>query len=76
MISPEERDTILDTQAWGRWPPRTAALGGGIGIQGWRGGWNKHGTRALTWACVSLQNGVLEVLYDEVPVGTPVLILP
>lgn len=74
-ISEDQHDAILAANAAGRMPPKTTRLGGGIGIHGWNGDWPAL-SRDLTWGCLSVQNGDLDRLYDEVPLGTPVIIRP
>jgi hypothetical protein len=75
IISRKEHDSIIAANNDGRWPPKNAALGGGIGIHGWAGTWPED-TRALTWGCISMRNEDLAEFYDSVSVGTRVLILP
>jgi len=75
-IDKKEFAKILAANKDGREPPKTTALGGGIGIHGWKGKWPGPDKQNLTWGCLTLQNDDLEDLYDRVPVGTPVVILP
>ena len=70
LISKEEYDEILLAIAEKRMPPQKTALGGEIYIHG--GGTAKD----WTWGCVALENEQMKELFDAVPAGTRVTILP
>ncbi len=74
-ITRAEHDRIVAANDAGAQPPKTTALGGGIGIHGWAGDWPED-TRALTWGCISMRNEDLARFYGKVSVGTRILILP
>jgi len=57
-------------------PPKTTALGGGIGIHGWVTEWDTLDHNDLTWGCISINNDPLVEFYDEVPIYTRMIILP
>lgn len=76
-ISKAEHDAIVAADRAGKTPPQKTVLGGGIGIHGWiEKEWSDNDSRSLTWGCVSMHNAELKAMYDEVPVGTVVVILP
>jgi murein L,D-transpeptidase YafK len=70
LISPEERDAILESIAEKRMPPQNTALGGEIYIHG--GGTAKD----WTWGCIALENADMTELYNAVRLGTRVTIMP
>jgi len=70
LISRSQYESIKDAQEEFRMPPMNTDLGGWIEIHG-------DGTGAATaWTqgCVAVHNGVMDVLWEQVRVGTPVLI--
>ncbi len=70
LISRQEYEAIVQAQRQFRMPPMDTDLGGWIEIHG-------EGTGASTnWTqgCVAVQNSVMNRLWVEVPIGTPVLI--
>jgi hypothetical protein len=70
LISRREYEAITQAQKQFRMPPMDTDLGGWIEIHG-------EGTGAATnWTqgCVAVENRVMNQLWTEVPVGTPVLI--
>ena len=69
-ISAEERDAIFKAHRDGTAPPWNTALGGEIFIHGMGAG------RDWTRGCVALNNRDMKFLYDKVPAGTLVQILP
>lgn len=76
-IGAEELRQIVAAASAGTTPPQRSALGGGIGIHGWRSpDWPDAGPRDLTWGCVSVHAMDLERLYDRTPIGTPIVIVP
>lgn len=70
LISNEEHDAILRAIGEKRMPPQNTRLGGEIYIHG--GGTSKD----WTWGCIALANEEMKELFDAVPVGTEVKILP
>lgn len=70
LISPAEYDAILQAIAEKRMPPQNTALGGEIYIHG--GGTAKD----WTWGCVALENEMMREIYDAVPTGAKVTVLP
>ncbi len=74
LISKVERDGILNAHRSGKEPNKHTKLGGGIGIHGWAGKWTTD--RHLTWGCISMHNNDLDTLYDQLPLSTPIIILP
>ncbi len=49
-------------------------LGGGIGLHGWIKEWDNNGPRHLSWGCVVLHIFDISKLFDQIPVGTMVVI--
>ena len=76
LISEEEKNKIILANNSGKEPPKNTKLGGGIGIHGWWGEWPGIDRQNLTWGCISIQNKDLDDLYNRVPIGTRILILP
>jgi murein L,D-transpeptidase YafK len=76
IIGEAQYTGIVGANQAGREPPKDTPLGGGIGIHGWNGPWPGPDQQNVTWGCLSLQKNDLEDLYDRVPVGTPILIVP
>ena len=70
LISQSEYDEIVRAIAENRMPPQNTALGGEIYIHG--GGTAKD----WTWGCVALENELMRELFDAVPAGAKVTILP
>ena len=70
LISQTEYDEIMRAIAEKRMPPQNTALGGEIYIHG--GGTAKD----WTWGCVALENEQMRELFDAVPAGAKVTILP
>jgi len=70
LINAEQHRRILEASRRGGQPPPNTALGGEIFIHGGnsRGDW--------TWGCIALDNRDIKELFELVPVGTPVEILP
>jgi len=50
-------------------------LGGGIGLHGWITEWDDASTRLRSWGCIVLHNRDIAALYDEIPIGTMVVVL-
>ena len=70
LISPEEHAAIVKAVNEKRMPPQNTRLGGEIYIHG--GGIEKD----WTWGCVALKNEEMKELFDAVPAGAKVTILP
>ena len=70
MISPEEYSAILKAIEEKRMPPQKTALGGEIYIHG--------GAAENDWTagCVALRNEEIKEIFDLIPIGTEVKILP
>lgn len=72
LISTVEYQRIVNAEREYRMPPMNTALGGMIEIHG-------HGTGVrTTWTqgCVAIRNVHMDLLWDQIHVGTPVLIEP
>lgn len=71
MINQTTHDQIIDAIAQGNTPPQYTALGGGIGIHG-------GATEALgndwTFGCIGMTDSDIEEFFNDVPVGTKVII--
>ena len=74
IISQQQRDEI--TTAWEKRQLTLQAtkLGGGIGFHGWNKEWLNDGPRHLSWGCVVMHLRDIGKFYDDVPVGTMVVI--
>ena len=70
LITKSEHDDISTAIESGKMPPQKTALGGEIYIHG--GGTSSD----WTWGCVAMNNAEIEELFETVPVGTLVEILP
>lgn len=75
LITPAEQQIITE-----RWKTRKGTLeetplGGGIGLHGWIREWKDDGPRHLSWGCVVLHLYDIRTLYDQIPVGSMVVIL-
>ncbi|HEY8562002.1 MAG TPA: L,D-transpeptidase [Pyrinomonadaceae bacterium] len=70
LISTEEHDAIVEANDEKKTPPQTTSLGGEIYIHG--GGAENDWTRG----CVALENEEMQELFDAVPRGVRVTILP
>lgn len=69
-ITRADRDTVVAAEASRSCPPWGTPLGGAIVIHG------RGASADWTLGCVALEDGDMRLLYDAVPVGTPVLIEP
>ncbi len=76
LITKAQRDAIVRAFNANRDTPNNTKLGGHIGIHGWNGDWYEYSTHDVTWGCVSMRNHQIDEIYDEIPVGTKVFILP
>ena len=74
LISSSEYHAILSANQQKALPPQNTALGGWIGIHGGREDLTKE---RINWTegCLALQDTDLEVLYNMVEYGTPVIIV-
>ena len=63
-ITEQQRNAIIKANNQGLKPLSNTKLGGGIGIHGWAGDWNKNGSRNLTWGCISMHKADLNHLYE------------
>ncbi len=70
LISQAEYDEIVQAISEKRMPPQNTRLGGEIYIHG--GGTAKD----WTWGCVALENEPMREIFDAVPAGAKVTILP
>lgn len=70
LISREEHDEILSAIDEGKMPPQKTKLGGEIYIHG--GGTADD----WTWGCVALDNDEMTEIFNAVPIGARVTILP
>jgi len=70
IISKKEHDAIVKAIKEKRTPPQNTRLGGEIYIHG--GGTGKD----WTWGCAALENMDIKEIFEAVPVGTAVSILP
>lgn len=70
LISPAEHDEIIKTITEKQMPPQNTKLGGEIYIHG--GGTLKDWTAG----CVALKNEEMQELFDAIPLGTTVQIMP
>jgi murein L,D-transpeptidase YafK len=71
LIDAAEHASILEALAAGRMPPQHTRLGGEIYIHG-RAPNGTLGTRG----CISVDDATIEKLFDRVPLGTRVIVLP
>ena len=70
LINRTQYESILQALKSKKAPPQNTALGGDIYIHG-------NGARSdWTWGCVALEDSDVRELFNAVPVGTPVTILP
>jgi len=74
LISSQQQQEIVT-----KWSSRQATLestrlGGGIGIHGWVREWDNSGPRHLSWGCVVMHIYDISKMFDQVPVGTMVVI--
>lgn len=74
-ITKSAHDRIAAAALHGSLAPTDTALGGGIGIHGWKSDW-PDGNHHLTWGCLSLRQVDLLQVHDWVSKGTRVLIVP
>ncbi len=70
LISQEEHDAIVQAVTEKKMPPQNTRLGGEIYIHG--GGTEKD----WTWGCMALKNEEMKEIFDAIPTGAKVTILP
>ncbi len=70
LISQAEHDAIIQAVADKKMPPQDTRLGGAIHIHG--GGTEKD----WTWGCLALKDEEMKEIYDAVPLGAKITILP
>ncbi|HEY6160806.1 MAG TPA: peptidoglycan DD-metalloendopeptidase family protein [Bacteroidia bacterium] len=76
-ISKADRDRIVNAVKQNKIPPKTTAMGGGIGFHGWVStDWSNDSPRAQTWGCVSFHNKDLEEFFELTDLDTVVVIAP
>lgn len=75
LINVSQYDEIISANAQKAMPPQNTLLGGWIGIHGGRDDLTKERVN-WTEGCIALQDADLEVLYNLVQYGTPVVIVP
>ncbi len=73
LITKEERDTICRQIAAGQRPNWETALGGEIMIHGQKG--DMGGECDWSTGCVTVDNEVIDILWEYCPIGTPVIIM-
>ncbi|MCA1959395.1 MAG: L,D-transpeptidase [Desulfomonile sp.] len=84
QISLETRNAIIRSAKEGRTPPWNTKLGGWVGIHGYPTEGNQKRWVSLLYpkphnwtnGCIALWDSEIEELYEILPVGTPVTILP
>ncbi len=70
LISRDEYSQIENAIGRGKLPPQNTKLGGDIFIHG-------RGSRSdWTWGCIALEDADMKFLFENVPVGSRVSILP
>jgi murein L,D-transpeptidase YafK len=80
LITPAQARQIVEAHAERRPPPWTTRLGGAVGIHGLKRGWGFLGRwhRFFDWTngCLAVADHEIEELWELVPLGAPVRILP
>ncbi len=84
MISKDTRDSIIRSIKEGKQPPWNTKLGGWVGIHGYPTKPNTKTWVALLYpkphnwtnGCIAMWDFEIEELFETVPVGTPVTIVP
>lgn len=71
LIDRATHDQIVDANSRGVTPPQYTPLGGGIGIHG--GASSELGSD-WTYGCVGMNDNDIEAFFDEIPLGTRVII--
>lgn len=70
LISQAEHDAIVQAVAGKKMPPQNTKLGGEIYIHG--GGTEND----WTWGCMALKDEEMKEIFEAIPLGAPVSILP
>lgn len=70
LIDQQTFDAIVQAIESGRMPPQKTRLGGEIYLHG-----RSQGTQG-TQGCIAVDDCLIETLFEDVPLGTPVTILP
>lgn len=70
LINKSQYNAIVGAESSGACPPWNTPLGGAIFIHG------RGSSRDWTLGCVSMDDAAIKVLYNAIPVGTPVEIVP
>ena len=73
-ISAQQRQEIIGAWEKRQLTPQNTKLGGGIGFHGWNKEWQNDGPRHLSWGCVVVHLKDISKLFEQVPVGTMVVI--
>ncbi len=69
-IDQSTHQQIVDAINQNKQPPWNTALGGEIMIHG-------HGAQSdWTAGCVAVENNIMDILWDNCPLGTPIIIMP
>jgi murein L,D-transpeptidase YafK len=70
VVTSDERDAIVAAQREGVAPPWNTRLGGTVGVHG-------HGS-AVDWTlgCIAVDDDVIDLLWEAVPIGTEIDVLP
>ncbi len=84
LISLDTRNSIIEKIRRGEAPPWNTKLGGWVGIHGYPSAENDRRWISLLYpkphnwtdGCIALWNFEIEELFSQVPLGTPVTILP
>jgi hypothetical protein len=71
LISPEEHTAIVKSISEKKMPPQNTRLGGEIYIHGGGGA-----AKDWTWGCMALKDEEMREIFDAIPQGAPVSILP
>lgn len=74
IISEAEQKSIAERWRERKATPGETPLGGGIGLHGWIREWENDGPRHLSWGCIILHMYDIGKVYDQVPMGTMVVI--
>jgi len=74
LISSQQQEDIA--RKWSQRQPtlEKTPLGGGIGFHGWNKEWDNSGARRLSWGCVVMHIYDISKVYEQIPLGTMVVI--
>ncbi len=70
IITPKEYDAIVEAIRQNKMPPQKTKLGGEIYIHG------NGSSSDWTHGCIALKDEEIKEIFDEIPIGTKVKILP